>query len=59
MSDNIKEKKLIVNSQYIKDLSFENPNSPKSLSNKDGFPEINVDINVFAKHLTASITVTH
>ena len=52
MSDNIKGSKLTVNSQYIKDLSFENPNSPKSLSNNDGLPQINVDINVFAKPLT-------
>ena len=51
MSDNIKGSKLTVNSQYIKDLSFENPNSPESLSNKDGLPQINVDINVFAKPL--------
>lgn len=52
MSDSIKSSKLTVNSQYIKDLSFENPNSPESLSNKDGLPQINVDINVFAKPLT-------
>ena len=55
MSDNIKETKLIVNSQYIKDLSFENPNSPESLSNKNGLPQINVDINVFAKPLTKKL----
>jgi preprotein translocase subunit SecB len=51
MSDNIKGTKLTVNSQYIKDLSFENPNSPESLSNKDGLPQIDVDINVVAKPL--------
>ena len=55
MSDNIKGSKLTVNSQYIKDLSFENPNSPESLSNKDGLPQINVDINVFAKPLTEKL----
>ena len=55
MSDNIKGSKLTVNSQYIKDLSFENPNSPESLTNKDGLPQINVDINVFAKPLTRSL----
>ena len=55
MSGNIKGSKLIVNSQYIKDLSFENPNSPESLSNKDGLPKINVDINVFAKPLTKKL----
>ena len=55
MSSNIQGSKLIVNSQYIKDLSFENPNSPESLSNKDGLPKINVDINVFAKPLTKKL----
>tara|TARA_B100001093_G_scaffold422343_1_gene414884 strand:- start:141 stop:587 length:447 start_codon:yes stop_codon:yes gene_type:complete len=55
MSVNIKGSKLTVNSQYIKDLSFENPNSPESLSNKDGLPQINVDINVFAKPLTKKL----
>ena len=49
---NVKGSKLTVNSQYIKDLSFENPNSPESLSNKGGLPQISVDINVFAKPFT-------
>ena len=55
MSNNIKNPKLTVNSQYIKDLSFENPNSPESLSNNDGLPKINVDVNVFAKPLTEKL----
>ena len=54
MSDK-KSSKLLVNSQYIKDLSFENPNSPNSLTNKDGLPQINVDINVYAKPLTEKL----
>ena len=36
---------------FIKDLSFENQNSPESLSNKGEAPAINVDVNVFAKPL--------
>ena len=55
MSKNIKGLKLTVNSQYIKDLSFENPNSPESLTNKDGLPQINVDVNVFAKPLSKKL----
>ena len=55
MSDSLKGSKLTVNSQYIKDLSFENPNSPESLSGKDGLPQINVDINVFAKPFTKKL----
>ena len=34
--------------QYIKDLSFENPNAPKSFQNKTN-PNINVNINVNAQ----------
>lgn len=55
MPDNLKSTKLIVNSQYIKDLSFENPNSPESLSNKNGLPQINVDVNVFVKPFTKKL----
>lgn len=36
--------------QYLKDLSFENPNSPQSLS-QQGQPEISVQVNVNAKPL--------
>ena len=50
-----KSSKIAVSAQYIKDLSFENPNSPKSLSNKDGIPNINVEINVYAKPLNNKI----
>ena len=49
MSENYNKKNLRVNIQYIKDLSFENPNSPKSLTENKDAPEIKVDINVFAK----------
>lgn len=34
--------------QYIKDLSFENPNSPASLAAQDKQPTINIQINVSA-----------
>ena len=56
MTDNLhKNDKITVSAQYIKDLSFENPNSPNSLSNKDGVPNINVEINVYAKPLNSNI----
>ena len=37
----------IINAQYLKDLSFENPNAPDSLKQFEEKPEIkiNVDIN--------------
>ena len=38
--------------QYIKDLSFENPNAPDSLRPREKAPEINVQINVNATPLS-------
>ena len=65
MSENFDRNKLKVNIQYIKDLSFENPNSPKSLTDNKEPPDIKVDINVFAKpfdkkvyDLLSKITIT-
>jgi len=43
---------LNVLAQYIKDLSFENPNAPKSLQPAQQPPSINIQINVSAKPLT-------
>jgi preprotein translocase subunit SecB len=43
---------LNVAAQYIKDLSFENPNAPKSLSPGASPPQISVQINVDAKPMS-------
>ena len=43
---------LNVLAQYIKDLSFENPNAPKSLQPSQQQPAINIQINVGAKSMT-------
>ena len=41
--------------QYTKDLSFENPNAPRSLQPKEGQgPQINIQVNVNAKQLAES-----
>ncbi|MGI9463274.1 MAG: protein-export chaperone SecB [Aestuariivirgaceae bacterium] len=37
--------------QYLKDLSFENPNAPASLGIQQGAPEINISVNVNAKNM--------
>lgn len=42
---------LNVLAQYIKDLSFENPNAPRSLSNPGGQPDVKIQINVNARPL--------
>jgi preprotein translocase subunit SecB len=39
---------LVIHTQYIKDFSFENPNSPKVLIEKDGQPDIEINVNVSA-----------
>ncbi|MEK9860704.1 MAG: protein-export chaperone SecB [Alphaproteobacteria bacterium] len=39
---------LVIHTQYIKDFSFENPNSPKVLIENDGQPEIEINVNVTA-----------
>ena len=38
-----------INVQYIKDLSFENPNAPGSLAQQDEPPQIQVNVDVQAR----------
>lgn len=38
--------RLRINAQYIKDLSFENPNAPGSLRPRDKAPKIDLDVNI-------------
>ncbi len=40
-----------VHAQYVKDLSFENPEAPHSLANQDGAPNIEVSVDVGARSL--------
>jgi preprotein translocase subunit SecB len=40
--------------QYAKDLSFENPNAPRSLAPQQQPPQINIQVNVNAKQLADS-----
>jgi len=42
---------MIVNAQYVKDLSFENPNAPQSLSQQSGEPNIQIAIDVNADQI--------
>ncbi|MCB1386644.1 MAG: protein-export chaperone SecB [Nitratireductor sp.] len=43
---------LSILTQYVKDLSFENPNSPNSLMPREKQPEIKININVAALPLS-------
>jgi preprotein translocase subunit SecB len=45
---------LNVLAQYVKDLSFENPNAPRSLQQQQAQPQINIQINVNAKPLSGN-----
>ena len=40
--------------QYTKDLSFENPNAPRTLGPQQSAPNLSVQINVNARQLTAT-----
>ncbi len=42
---------MLVNAQYVKDLSFENPNAPQSLQQQDGEPNVQIAIDVNANQV--------
>ena len=42
---------LNVIAQYTKDLSFENPNAPRSLGQQQGAPEISIQVNINLRQL--------
>jgi preprotein translocase subunit SecB len=42
---------LIINAQYLKDLSFENPRAPQSLIQPVGPPEVSINVDVKAQNL--------
>jgi preprotein translocase subunit SecB len=42
---------LILNAQYIKDLSFENPRAPQSLIQPSAQPEVDINVDVKARNL--------
>jgi preprotein translocase subunit SecB len=42
---------LLINAQYIKDLSFENPRAPQSLFQQAGPPEVEINVDVKARNL--------
>jgi preprotein translocase subunit SecB len=44
--------RLIVNAQYIKDLSFENPRAPQSLTQQTTAPAVDINVDVNAQNLS-------
>src|ERR1700730_11751795 len=51
-AQDIQPPQLTVVAQYIKDLSFENPNAPQSIGNRQEQPQIGIQINVGANPLS-------
>jgi preprotein translocase subunit SecB len=48
---NEQAQQLVIHTQYIKDFSFENPGAPKTMTERSGQPEIQINVNVAATPL--------
>lgn len=46
---------LLINAQYVKDLSFENPNAPQSLTAGREAPQVEVGVNVNARAMSEAV----
>jgi preprotein translocase subunit SecB len=46
---------LILNAQYIKDLSFENPRAPQSFAQQTAQPEVEINVDVKARNLNPDV----
>jgi preprotein translocase subunit SecB len=46
---------LIINAQYVRDLSFENPRAPESLMGQNAPPEVGVEIDVKARQISLEL----
>jgi preprotein translocase subunit SecB len=44
--------RLIINAQYIKDLSFENPRAPQSLTQQATAPTVDINVDVNAQNIS-------
>jgi preprotein translocase subunit SecB len=51
-NSNTNNLKFIINAQFLKDLSFENPRAPESLRSFSSNPSFNIDVDVKSKTLT-------
>ncbi len=48
------QRQVIINAQYVKDLSFENPGSPQNLVGKGEAPKIDIAVDVKVSNLEAN-----
>ena len=51
-NSNTNNLKFIINAQFLKDLSFENPSAPESLRSFSSNPSFNIDVDVKSKTLS-------
>jgi len=51
----LEPQQLILNAQYIKDLSFENPRAPQSLIQQATQPEVEINVDVKARNLSPEV----
>ena len=54
-ADEPKQVQLVVNAQYVKDLSFENPRAPQSLIQQKGPPDVSLDVDVKERNLAPEL----
>jgi len=50
-ADSFEAQPLIINAQYVKDLSFENPRAPQSLTQPSTAPEVAINVDIKARNL--------
>jgi preprotein translocase subunit SecB len=54
-ADPLEAQPLIINAQYVKDLSFENPRAPQSLTQPGAAPEVAINVDIKARNLGAGV----
>jgi preprotein translocase subunit SecB len=53
--DPVDAQPLIINAQYVKDLSFENPRAPQSLTQPTAAPNVAINVDIKARNLGPSV----
>jgi preprotein translocase subunit SecB len=53
--DTVAAQSLIINAQYVKDLSFENPRAPQSLMQPSAPPDVAINVDIKARNLSPEV----
>jgi len=54
-ADPVEAQPLIINAQYVKDLSFENPRAPQSLTQPTAAPDVAINVDIKARNLGPNV----